>query len=470
MKNRVIILTEGGKSFGFGHVSRTLSIYDELLRLGKKVVIYIKGDHTVLGMLADTNHKICNWQSQDFVKNELTENDYILIDSYTVEIGELNAIAQKVKKVSYIDDYNRIRYPKGVVINPSFYGKELAYSYDTEVEYALGEKYLILRKEFVDKKKLKIEKKINEILITFGGTDILDMTPFVLEKVRQHFVDSKINVVIGKGFSNIDKFKENINKDVFFYYNIGAEQMCELMKSSDLVISAAGQTLNETTSIAVPTIAIKVAENQAHNIATLYRMGCILEANKDNLERKLEKIKSFTTREKLFLNCKKLMIGQGAKNIAKKIIEEPIRLRSAGQEDMDDVLELTNEKIVRQNSLNTNKIDPHLHKKWYENQLKTKNIKFYIIYSAGNDFLGQVRFEIKNKDALVSVSFSKMIRGQGRATSVLAKAINKLKKEENIENIVSYIKESNLPSLRIFEKFGFEFLEEEDGVKKYEYI
>jgi spore coat polysaccharide biosynthesis predicted glycosyltransferase SpsG/RimJ/RimL family protein N-acetyltransferase len=469
MKDRVVLLSEGGKGFGFGHVSRTLSIYEEVEKLGKEVLLYIKGDHSVLEMLADTKYKICNWQNKEFVKNELNASDYVLVDSYKVDLDILELISKKVKKVSYIDDYNRIEYPKGTVINPAFYGKELDYDYNRELDYALGEKYIILRKEFIGKQKKRIEKEINEVLITFGGTDVLKLTSFVLESVKGSCENAKINVVIGKGFSDIEQFKKNENENVFFYYNIDAKQMCDLMLKSDLVVSAAGQTLNETTNIAVPTVAIKVAENQRYNIATLYRMGCILEANKDNLIKKLEKIKSFKVREKLFLNCKKLVVGKGAKNIALKIIEDPIKLREANEKDVDDIYNLSNENIVRKNSLNTNKIDYHLHTKWYENELKAVNINFYVVYTDNEKFLGQIRFEIKDRTAIISLSLSEKIRGKGRATSILAKAINRLKIEEKVDKIVSYIKISNIPSLRIFEKFGFDYIEENNGIKKYEY-
>lgn len=137
-------------------------------------------------------------------------------------------------------------------------------------------------------------------------------------------------------------------------------------------------------------------------------------------------------------------------------------LRKATKEDIKNVFNLSNEEFVRQNSINKAQIKWEDHIKWYNERLKNENYLFLIIYNKENNFLGQIRFEIKGKEALISISVSKEIRGKGLASEIIKRSSEKTFKEfKNLKKILAYIKPVNIPSIKAFEKADFEFSQEE---------
>lgn len=47
----------------------------------------------------------------------LSQDDIIVIDSYLAGKGLYTEIRQRVKVAAYLDDFNRLEYPEGIIIN-----------------------------------------------------------------------------------------------------------------------------------------------------------------------------------------------------------------------------------------------------------------------------------------------------------------------------------------------------------------
>ncbi|MGL5458398.1 MAG: glycosyltransferase, partial [Cetobacterium sp.] len=130
--------------------------------------------------------------------------------------------------------------------------------------------YIILRKEFEkNEKNKKKQKKIEKILITLGGTDIRNLTPKLLKKLKNIDGNFKIKVVIGNNYSNVEEILGEKTSNVKLLYNLEALQMKEEMEASDLVISACGQTIYELLVVGVSFIPIVIIENQLNNAKSL---------------------------------------------------------------------------------------------------------------------------------------------------------------------------------------------------------
>lgn len=271
--NKVYILTEGGHQVGYGHITRCSALYEELEERECDVNFVINGDKEVSSILGNKKFVLKDWRDKDYLFNLLSENDYVIIDSYLADEEIYEYIADKVKKALYIDDNMRINYPKGIVCNPSIYGKELSYPLKENIKYLLGIDYVILRKEFINIPEKDIKDKIEDILITFGGSDITNMTPKVLEELRENYSQVNKHVIIGKGFSNIEEIKSISDEKTLFYYSLDAEEMKTLMLKCDFAISAAGQTIYELLRVGIPFIPIQVADNQENNIKGLEKIG-----------------------------------------------------------------------------------------------------------------------------------------------------------------------------------------------------
>ena len=293
---KLFIFTEGGGKLGYGHLSRCSAIYEEAENLGYKVEFIVNGDKEVEEFLDNKNLTLVDWRNSLYLKKMLKDNDFAVIDSYLAKDDIYNLISILVKKVIYIDDNKRVDYPKGIVVNPSISCKNLDYPKKIETKYNFGVDYVILRKDFLNVEKKEINS-INDIMITFGGSDITNATPKVLELLEEKYSEIRKHVVIAKGFKNIDEIKMRCDKNTILYYNLSAKKMKELMYRCDFAIVAAGQTIYEMIRVHLPFIPIKVVENQENNIRGLIKIGIIekeigIDEIIENINIQLERFKN----------------------------------------------------------------------------------------------------------------------------------------------------------------------------------
>jgi len=306
----VLILTEGGGKIGFGHITRCIALCEAFEEKDINPELLVNGDSSILDLL-----RLKNFQRFDWVKNEerlfkiLTNSDFIIIDSYLAEKSLYNKISEMTDgRILVIDDYNRIDYPKGIVVNPSIYGDKLNYSRKSDTIYLLGKDYIILRKEFWNVPEKKINKKVKNVLITFGGNNNYDLANKIVNFLEKKF-DFRFYLVNAKN-------------------NKTAKEMLNLMLESDVCISGGGQTTYELARVGVPTIGVCFAENQLGNLKSWGKVGLLKNAgwfNDKKLFQKVEEIFNeldYESRLKMYEIGKKYIDGQGVKRILKKILEK----------------------------------------------------------------------------------------------------------------------------------------------------
>ncbi|WP_278572825.1 PseG/SpsG family protein [Fusobacterium ulcerans] len=309
--NRVIIFTEGGDNIGFGHITRCSALYEEIESRDIEVLFVIFGKN-IDDLLKGKRYLNKDWKDREFLKFFLKEDDYIIIDSYLADIETYKFISESTKKCLYIDDNNRISYPKGIVLNPVLYDEVV---YKTENIVLQGKDYIILRKEFLETTTDTVEKNI-DVLITLGGTDIRNLTPKLLQIIKRINSKLKIAVVIGKAFDNIEKIEKEKNDNIEFYYNLNALEMKEIILKSRNIICGCGQSINELLYLKANFFPIVIADNQEKNAAFLYKnkiAGEVLRADRSFCE--IESIlRKFMFQKNEVYN---LIDGKGIKRIMK---------------------------------------------------------------------------------------------------------------------------------------------------------
>ena len=119
-------------------------------------------------------------------------------------------------------------------------------------------------------------------------------------------------------------------------------------------------------------------------------------------------------------------------------------------------------------SKNKKKVILEAHSKWFEKTLNDKKIKFYIGYLVKKKLkqkVGVVRFNIKNKYALISINLNPIMRGKKLSHVLLDAAIKKFIKFKKIK-LIAEIKKNNLASINCFMKTKFYFLK---SINQYNY-
>lgn len=96
------------------------------------------------------------------------------------------------------------------------------------------------------------------------------------------------------------------------------------------------------------------------------------------------------------------------------------------------------------------------HRRWYSFVINSPTYLFYTIESLSSEFLGTVKFELDEDEAIISVYLIEGIRGKGYSETVVVNSINELCFEKpNIKKISAYILEENEISQKVFLKIGF---------------
>jgi len=466
---KITIITEGSSKIGFGHVTRCLSIYQAFKEKGCSVKFIVNGDSTIRSLLDDTEYEIFNWLNDTSKLFEsLNRTDIVIIDSYLASEELYKRISESVSLSVYIDDNLRINYPKGIVVNGSINAEKLNYPHLEELEYLLGSHYIPLRHPFWDLGLKKINPSINNVMVTFGGDDLRNLTPQILETLTTHFPNLKKRVIIGKGFRNVSVIEKLKDGQTELIYYPDAEEMVSVMFESDIAISAAGQTLYELARVGLPTIAIGVAHNQIHNLENWGEAGFVEVAGfwddeniNHNIRRKIELLQDKKLRMEMCHNGRKSVNGQGAIKIVKHCLNQyysgKISLRPLEHSDIDNIFELSNEDDVRKYSFEPEKIRFEDHRIWFKNKIEDSENLFLVI-NIDELFAGQVRFDFDGESATISISIKESFRGLGLGNLLLEKSIHYLKiKFPYIKIIKAYIKENNKKSLNLFENMGFKY-------------
>ncbi len=282
----VLIMTEGGKTKGFGHIARCIALYQAFEEKGISPEMFINCDETANDLLRGTKYKNVNWLADDTeVLNIASNKDIVIIDSYTADEDFYEKISKLTRTPVYLDDNKRINYPRGLVVNGGICAEEIDYPQKEGIAYLLGPKYIPIRRTFWQVQDKAIKTEIKNVMITFGGDDSANLTPGILHVLNENYPELIKNVVIGKGFKNIDQIERAKTENTVLIYFPDAEDIKKTMFESDLALSAAGQTLYELARIGVPTIAVAVADNQLNNVNGWGKTGFISYAGwwEDNL-------------------------------------------------------------------------------------------------------------------------------------------------------------------------------------------
>jgi len=273
------VLTEGGELFGFGHITRCLSIGKYFTEFGMVVDFIIDGDDSVSPILEDQSFVLMEWLNNRSVLQTLEDSSFILIDSLRVTNDQIKDLQKLDAEIIYIDDDEKRRnvLDRGFVIDWTVLAEEKKHFLPKKkgVTYLLGSKYTPIREPFKTNHRKIISKKIKTVFVSFGGSDVRDLTPIVLLTLSKKFPHLKKNVVIGLGSTNIDNVKLCQDKNTTLVVNASAEKMSKLMQESDIAISSGGQTLYELVCVGLPTIAILLVENARDDTEGWSEVGAI---------------------------------------------------------------------------------------------------------------------------------------------------------------------------------------------------
>ena len=134
-----------------------------------------------------------------------------------------------------------------------------------------------------------------------------------------------------------------------------------------------------------------------------------------------------------------------------------LKIREVVKEDVKLIFDWSNDNEVRKQSYNSYPINFKEHQNWFNSKLISQKSLFLISEYDGLE-IGLVRFEIQNNKCVIGILLDKNFRRKGLSYIMLLKSSKYYFARFNLP-IHANIKESNLASVRAFEKAGFKFYE-----------
>ena len=326
-QTNVTIITEGGKQFGFGHLTRCLSIASAFKNHNYRVTFMVNGDESIANVLKNENYKITYWAYE-----KIQDYNILLIDSMEITDKKLLELEKLNNFVIFIDDEKRRNIlNRGIVIDWTVLSDKQNHFQPKKkgITYLLGSKYTPLRAEFTTASRNIIRKNLKKIMLTFGGADVRNLSPNILKTLSKKFPQLEKYIVIGAGFTNVDAIKSFKDKNTHLIYNANTQTMIKLMQDTDLAIASGGQTLYELARIGTPTIAILLVENAKDDTLGWAEVGSVKnigwyadEMLLEKLTNEVEKLHKYTLRKKMSDKSKKYIPFNGAEFLVDSILEQ----------------------------------------------------------------------------------------------------------------------------------------------------
>ena len=327
----IAIRVDSNDIIAMGHIMRCLSIADRL----KENPLFICSEESTRKIVEKANYTcLCLHNKYTDKEAELDkmleiivqqEINVLLVDSYEVTETYLKKLHTKTCIV-YIDDLNKIYYDVDMIINYTYKTDKRIYDkwqYTSHMQYLLGSKYAPLRKQF-EQSPIEI-KGAKEIFVTTGGTDPYHVILGLIKLLKnKNYV---LNIVLGNYYHDDQELSETVkgNERIILYKNIN--NMAEVMKKSDLAISAGGTTLIELFTLGIPTICFTMADNQMEGVKNYAQNGIAMYAgdvryNRDSvLQQIVNGIETFAVdiekRKEMSACMQASFDGKGAIRIAK---------------------------------------------------------------------------------------------------------------------------------------------------------
>ena len=313
------IFTEAGYDKGLGHYVRINRICTSLEKSEITFQVFIDADDTVRQIIHKNYIIFEKWIDNERIKSLIDPEDVILVDSYSYNLTFFDTMKRLAKKVIVIDDNYRLPFSDCTIINPNYFGEFLEYPSNCGNQYFTGKDYTLVREEFFPAKKIAVNENVTQVLITMGGSDVLQITHQIMDQLLAINSELVLNVVTTTAYKNILEIKERIRFKDNLFTNLNASEMATLMRKVDFAVSAAGGTANELIKTICPSILISVADNQEYNFKYLVENGLAEGFSLDSMQN-IDNMFSYSTRCRLVKSMQAKRSSKNASDIILKLM------------------------------------------------------------------------------------------------------------------------------------------------------
>ncbi len=477
----LLIRADGSPEIGTGHVMRCLAIAQAWQAEGGSV--YFLGEITgaLESRLRDEGITLHALESTPGEKNDALEAarkaqtvgaSWVVVDGYHFDGSYQHRLREEGVRVLFLEDYGHADYYEAdLVLNQNIDAEEALYSNRSEdTDLLFGPRYAVLRKEFWPWRESRRtpQPEANRVLVTLGGADPDNCTELVVGAVgRLDREDLRCTVVIGGSNPNESSIAAAAERtDVSVDLRSNVNDMASLMAEHDIAVSAGGSTCWELAFMGIPNVILVLADNQ-RGIAdgldeegTAVNLGWHESVGEEEIAHQVAQlIREDDQRHRMARKAQKLVDGWGTNRVVSRM-RDRLFLRPVRETDCETLWHWANDPKVRERAYNSEPIPWEEHLKWFREKLEG-DATIYIAEKSGRP-VGQIRFDFEDSAGMVDVSVDSEERGCGYGTELIRRGTQRFLQDTGADNAVAYVKVSNHPSRRAFEKAGYNLEKKEE--------
>lgn len=278
-----LVLCDGYRDIGLGHVSRCIALAEALDELG--VACHFHGcfeagaqelltgagfpfEHGAAPMGVDS---LCD----TVARISRAKPSLAILDSYAIDAGYVAAISEATGATVVIDDFASLTaYPCSAILNPGIEGPRLAYP-SHQAQAWLGTEYTLFRRRLRELRPASLARDRNKceaVLISIGGVDRYDLTlrcgmalsaaaEGLEQKPAAHFVVGKSHGKVEALEALASQFTEGSA------VHVQTPGLGHLLEKAGLCICGGGLTKYEAAFMGVPSFVVAQSEDQGHESA-----------------------------------------------------------------------------------------------------------------------------------------------------------------------------------------------------------
>lgn len=268
--SRILFVCAAGPSIGGGHVMRSLTLARALEAAGATCAFRTSPE---VGALLDAF-------APDMARADSDQGfDAIVFDHYGLSADDHRALA-KGRPALALDDLADRPLAVDLLLDsgPARKAEDYAGLAPPGALLLLGPSYAPVRPAFAALRSEALARRaeqpsVRRILVSLGLTDVGGITARVVGLLRPVIGEAVLDVVVGGGAPSLPALRALAERDPRLVLHVDAQDMPRLTAEADLAIGAGGSTTWERCVLALPTLALILADNQAPAARALEAAG-----------------------------------------------------------------------------------------------------------------------------------------------------------------------------------------------------
>lgn len=292
----VAIRTDASALIGTGHVSRCMTLANQLTKLGFQVYFIMRDlpgnmidlvkryGYEVLNLDVNENQ---NWEddaveSIQLLKGLKQKPDWLIVDHYQLDDKWESELSDHVAQIMVIDDLANREHKCQILLDQNLYhNPDTRYDHmlGTNTLQLIGPRYVLLRDEFLTQvtRPEPFIGQINNVMIYYGGSDPSGETIKVIEALSTNdYQHINFMVVVGNSCLQKNTIERLCIQHDNFHFYCQVPNISELMSTTDLAIGACGTSTWERCYLGIPTLSTEIAANQCELSHILDEKGIII--------------------------------------------------------------------------------------------------------------------------------------------------------------------------------------------------